>query len=628
MAGLRPAFAMPDGERARAFLADLLDARDIASPDERAAKLRAVFSENGDLLQAFLDPNKAQEILKEAGVDAPLPIELQNPSVIAIREGLQKTLAPLTDDSRRAFLEKVPTPLLDALSDQLESRLDKVELSRVPAIGKVHEQLQTVKLNGFSKDDVDFLGKTFLSYFDQAPIAIKRRMISGWLRVPPGAPWPDQLAAVLQNAGPSLQKFFQLLGRESSSAELTAVSTQLLSSVRPVPFAKIKALIEADQGKPLSQLYRSFDEKAFKAGTVGQVHKAVTVDGRETVVKVLRPGIRKEMTDELDLLLKLTDGNAPSHTLISEAKKSFLAELDLTAEANNFRRATTMYADSSKGLAVPEVIDEVPPTQNVLTLEKVRGATLDGSAAVDPRVRAAALQAVTDKWFEKAMTTGFFHGDLHPGNVMLMPHLENPAVPYLATYLDFGAVGELSLAQRRGIMLLYAAADEGNTDHVLRALETAFAQIPPDKREELSRQIAAILAAPAKLTAEKLNEIIGMALKSGMKLDQNVVMFSRTTFFLSRELDRVNAEVQSKFPGTKVLMPGTLFRKVAIRTFGQEIWQKISNSASRREGVWNMALLRKLAAATTAKSVRKVKTACSVLFGQLSWSLTRPAPAP
>jgi predicted unusual protein kinase regulating ubiquinone biosynthesis (AarF/ABC1/UbiB family) len=560
----------------------------------------------------LLDPNKASQALSQIGLSESakakyLELLAKQPLAANLSSGFRSN----------TLVAEIPDEYLARISEIVDQGMGSVPLSKVPAISQIVSQFSGVKMNGFSKEDIDFLSHGFLQYFDRSPPDIKRRMIAAWLRTEPKAPWNVQLEAILQGAGPGIQKFFQLIGKETPSPEIQEISKTLRSKVRSAPFEEVKKLIETDQGKPLSELYTSFDETALRAGTVGQIHKAVTKDGKNVIVKVLKPGIYKEMDEEMSLLQDIFEPNVAVHQFVSMAKEGFLEECDLLHEKANIDEAVA-YIDPKMGLDIPKLDPLVPATRNTLTEEIAPGRNFEDSADLDPRLRIRALKAVATKWLQVALGKGFFHGDLHASNFMLDVQPEGKKLPYLVTYIDWGAAGHLTVQQRQGLMLLYASVEEKNVDEVLKSLETTFSNLPDSDTEKLRSEIQDILATRGRPT-RKLNEVVEMAIKEGMKIPDDAAMFARSLFFLTSDIDSVNEELGKKYPQMRVKSSGKILRDAALGDLVKEVWHKITTHTKQAaEGVWDIPLLKKLIEKKAVVNMERIKENCSALFGRKS----------
>ena len=269
-----------------------------------------------------------------------------------------------------------------------------------------------------------------------------------------GARVPDKpdYAAALQAIGPAAIKLGQSLSTRPDlvGEEAAANLSQLQDNLPPAPFAAIKTTIESSFGVPLETLYAEFDEVPVGAASIAQVHRAVTADGRDVAVKVLRPGIEDEFARAIETYewaaahVEAYGGEAERlrpRLVVAHFKQWTARELDLQREAASASElAENMVAEP--GYHVPE-IDWRRTARRVLTLEWLDGIKLnDREALVAAGQNCDALAATLVRAFlRQAVVDGFFHADLHHGNLFAMPDGRIAAI-------DFGIMGRIDRRAR------------------------------------------------------------------------------------------------------------------------------------------------------------------------------------
>ncbi|GBD42632.1 putative protein kinase UbiB [bacterium HR40] len=267
----------------------------------------------------------------------------------------------------------------------------------------------------------------------------------------PGRPG-ERLAAALQELGPSFIKFGQSLStRADLLGEAVARDLSLLQDrLPPFPAHEARATVEAELEAPIGDLFARFEDVPVAAASIAQVHRARTPDGRDVAVKVLRPGIEKAMEEDIDFFLWLAHTAEWLHPPLRrfkpvEAVQIFAAtarrEMDLRLEAAAAAEFAENNADQ-EGFRVPAV-DWQRTARRVVTFEWVEGLPLDErdrllAAGFDPD---AILETATRVFFNQVFRDGFFHADMHPGNMLL--DAEGRIVA-----LDFGIMGRLDLDTR------------------------------------------------------------------------------------------------------------------------------------------------------------------------------------
>ena len=190
----------------------------------------------------------------------------------------------------------------------------------------------------------------------------------------------------------------------------------------PFGFRRVRRTIEADLGKPLAELYATFDEHPVAAASVAQVHRATLPDGREVAVKVLRPGIRRQVERDAAILIGFARvialhpgwrrSDPVDHT--RHFVDAIHDQTDLRLEAENYGRFRANFA-ANRDVAFPEVIPDRSASR-VLTMEFVRGAKID---ALPPGKHPRLAETVRRTMFKMCFEDGFVHADLHPGNMVV-----------------------------------------------------------------------------------------------------------------------------------------------------------------------------------------------------------------
>lgn len=262
------------------------------------------------------------------------------------------------------------------------------------------------------------------------------------------APRAERLRSALERLGPIFVKFGQVLStrRDLLPEDLADELSRLQDQVPPFPSAQAVAMLEAVYKKKIDEVFRSFDEVPVASASVAQVHLAVLHDGREVAVKVLRPGISSIIKHDIalldicgDLLERWwEDGKRlKPREVVAEFEKHLYDELDLMREASSASQLKRNFANS-RLLTVPEIYWDWCSTE-VMVMERMDGIPI--SQVAELRAAGIDLHKLAENgveiFYTQVFRDGFFHADMHPGNVQVARNGR-----YIA--LDFGIMGTLT----------------------------------------------------------------------------------------------------------------------------------------------------------------------------------------
>ncbi|HET7036282.1 MAG TPA: AarF/UbiB family protein [Thermomicrobiaceae bacterium] len=285
---------------------------------------------------------------------------------------------------------------------------------------------------------------------------------------------PEHLRLALEELGPTFIKLGQILStrRDLLPPAYQAELAKLQDAAAPIAFATIRETVEGELGRPLEALFASFEEAPLAAASIGQAHAARLRDGTEVVVKVRRPAAVEQIEVDLAILLNLaTVASRRSQlaeqydlvALVEEFAATLRAELDYEREAHNAEHVAANFANVP-GLRVPRVYWELT-SQRVLTLQRIRGIKISNVAALEEAGvdRAALANDAARMVLKMALEDGFFHADLHPGNLFVEPSGR-------IGLIDFGMVGTLDETTRDHLIDLLIAVVSQDTDRMVDEL--------------------------------------------------------------------------------------------------------------------------------------------------------------
>jgi ubiquinone biosynthesis protein len=261
-----------------------------------------------------------------------------------------------------------------------------------------------------------------------------------------------RLRMALQELGPVYVKFGQILStrRDLLPQDIADELSLLQDRVPPFSGAEARAIIEQALKKPVDELFATFDTEPLASASIAQVHPATLKDGREAVVKVVRPGIRKQLKRDIDLL-KAIAGLAERYwengkrvqpmEIVCEFETFVYDELDMQREGSNASLLRRNFKDSGD-LYIPEIY--WPWTkQQVLTMERVSGLPIGDTELL--RERGVNLEKLALRglriFYSQVFRDNLFHADMHPGNILV--DASDPEEPTFIA-LDFGIVASLT----------------------------------------------------------------------------------------------------------------------------------------------------------------------------------------
>lgn len=262
----------------------------------------------------------------------------------------------------------------------------------------------------------------------------------------------QRLSLALQHLGPSFIKLGQALATRVDllGEQIANDLTSLQDRLPPFPPKEARAIVVAEFGRDIAEIFVEFDDTPVAAASIAQVHFAVTASGEEVAVKILRPGIEAAFARDLDLFLWLAvliERTQPAFRrlrpveVVRTLADSVRLEMDLRLEAAAASEFGENFA-GDRGFRVPR-INWPLTSRRVLTLERVRGIRIDHREALIAAGHdlGAILQEAACSFFNQVFRDGFFHADLHPGNLFIDERGTIVAI-------DFGIMGRLDRKTR------------------------------------------------------------------------------------------------------------------------------------------------------------------------------------
>ncbi|WP_347453242.1 AarF/UbiB family protein [Acinetobacter thermotolerans] len=329
----------------------------------------------------------------------------------------------------------------------------------------------------------------------------KARHVLSLIRMHPAA-WssrerknPLKLKEALEEMGPLAIKLGQLLStrRDLIPPEVLQQLVLLQDQVKPFDNDLAKMRIQESLKADVNTLFARFDAQPLAAASIAQVHTAALHDGREVIVKVTRPNIRKQILQDFEILSWLGDFLEKRleaaralhlNEIIQDYRQIILNELDLTLEADNTRRMRHYFTGSSM-MYVPEVYMD---SKDVLVAERITGVPISDVETFDKlgMDRADLARKGLTIFFTQVFRDNFFHADMHPGNVFV--ETINPANPRFIA-LDCAIMGELSKHDQMTVARMLLAVMNSDFMQLIQIVHQAGWIPPGTDQDALAREM-------------------------------------------------------------------------------------------------------------------------------------------
>jgi ubiquinone biosynthesis protein len=400
-----------------------------------------------------------------------------------------------------------------------------------------------------------------------------------------------RLRIAAEGLGPTYIKLGQIIssGQGLFPAELVDEFAHCRDRVPPERFAVVREVVEAELGRPLGEVFAHFDRTPIAAASIAQVHAARLRTGEDVVVKVQRPAVSARVHADLRVMAWLAPflvgripvaalANPPA--LVDLFAETITEELDFRLEADNMVAVARSFASlGQRGYVIPRPHPELV-TARVLVMERLSGFKFDDvvgmrGAGIDTE---AVVRTGMVGFLEGCMFHGLFHGDLHGGNLLVLPDGRTGL-------LDFGITGRLPEVQRLAFLRLLVGASMNDVPTQLGALRDLGA-LPPDVDlsvviEELGLDQPPV--DPATLSAEELTGEIQRVVKAllgyGARLPKPLMLFVKNLVFLDGAIATLAPDLDLFAEITEIAM-----------YFTTRHGERIASEVGLADGAWNLDL--------------------------------------
>ncbi|MEP6548568.1 MAG: ubiquinone biosynthesis regulatory protein kinase UbiB [Gammaproteobacteria bacterium] len=365
-----------------------------------------------------------------------------------------------------------------------------------------------------------------------------------WFQRSVGTTRGERLRLALEELGPIFVKFGQAVStrRDLLPPDIADELAKLQDRVPPFDGSIAIASIEKTYRLPLGDIFAGFNPVPLAAASIAQVHVATLKDGREVVVKILRPGMREIIDLDLEVLEYLAAlandywreaRRLRPVELVREYRKTILDELDLLREAGNAAQLKRNFAGSPL-LYVPEVYWDYCRV-DVMVMERIHGIIVNDLEQL--RARGANIRKLAENgveiFFTQVFRDNFFHADMHPGNIFVQ--VDDPENPRYAA-VDFGIVGTLRPRDQHYLAENFLAFFDRDYGRVA-ALHVESGWVPPGTRvDELESAVRTvcepIFNKPLKdiSFAQVLLRLFETARRFDMQVQPQLILLQKTLF--------------------------------------------------------------------------------------------------
>jgi ubiquinone biosynthesis protein len=494
------------------------------------------------------------------------------------------------------FLESLPTPRRNVIIENLR-------------LQQVYEALYQTGVDiALEGTPIDGIRRWF------------ERHILGEVRLTEDESAPQRVGALLQQLGPTYVKIGQMMASRTDilPPEWTTELARLQADADPFPWAEARDVIIAELKRTPEEAFGSIEPEPFAAASTAQVHRATLLDGTRVAVKIQRPQIVAKTKADLGVMQELARTAEQRFALarqmniraiVGEFAKGVLEELDYRNESYHAKRLADGMTRFPR-VHIPVDYDDLSSAR-VLTMEFVQGIKIS-----DPQpLRAAGLDAgelgavFMRAIIKQVFVDGFFHGDPHPGNVLV-----DPATGQIV-FLDLGLVGQLTAEERLDLLGLVYALKEADLSGIADSLialgeptktfdEAAFRSAV----DRLGRQY--LIYGEADSIGSALGGFLGAAFEHGLRLDSQltlavkaVVQAEETARRLTFDLDLGQAAVEEAQAALLAsLEPDAVMKQIQGRAI------RIGKELARRAPTLDTALLKWLDVVNQGKLVVQVDT--------------------
>ena len=423
---------------------------------------------------------------------------------------------------------------------KIKSKILEVRINKIPEVASLQSGEEGIDLSQASKPIQAYFRLILNEYFDSWDSENKVKLILDMLSLPKGASSESRLLLILNHCGPILQKTFQLFSRDSKSELLVKVLQNLKENIKPFDTELAKDIVSKYLEGPLSLHFENFPNYPIASATIGQVYIIPLVDSDDrVVVKIRRPGIKAKAKKELTLLRSLTHDEGVL-SIIDALEKSFNLECDFKNEADNLKKSNVYRKNYRSGrITSIRLREDFPLSEEVLFMTEASGSSLVKTNITNTLI----LKALKDLfyfWLEEAFfASGFFHADLHAGNIFIDSNYRRRCCVkrrnYCLSILDFGSVGSFTKNEIKSLIKIILGLSYNSEELVTLGLSTVVL-FDSKKLTDLKYYLNNDLKEQGSSLEIKIQLLFDYLINNNFKIPENFILFNRGRKFLEDQI--------------------------------------------------------------------------------------------
>ncbi|MEW6066166.1 ABC transporter [Desulforamulus profundi] len=362
----------------------------------------------------------------------------------------------------------------------------------------------------------------------------------------------ERIRLVLQELGPTFVKLGQIASTRPDllPEDIVRELEKLQDRVPPFSFQEVREIVQEELGGDLEEIFCHFEDSPLAAASIGQVHQAILCSGEKVAIKIQRPNITTVIETDLEILQDLATlaehrlewaARYQIRDMAEEFSKSLRAELDYTIEGRNAEKISNQFRDDSK-IYVPKVFWEYS-TKRVLTMEYIEGVKFNELEKLKQKGYNAKMlaESLAKAIFHQIFIDGFFHGDPHPGNVLVLPG-------EVIAFIDFGMVGRLTPEMKYHFSSLVIALMRQSTDGVIKAI-LLMGLVPDDVdmmqlRDDVEQLREKYYGVPLSQISlgKAVNDLFSVAFRHSIRIPAALTLLGKTLLTIEGVVEKLDPD--------------------------------------------------------------------------------------